>query len=82
LYAKSAEAFFSELLVQDAQNAAEADHPAEIWAQPMPPFPVEDGFVSGVLKDESGKFNLNNLVDAQDKVDENAKAWFEQLLVS
>lgn len=81
LYAKSAEAFFSELLVQDAQNAAEADHPAEIWAQPMPPFPVEDGFVSGVLKDESGKFNLNNLVDAQDKVDENAKAWFEQLLV-
>ena len=44
LYAKSAEAFFSELLVDDAQNAAEVDHLQETWAKPMPAFPVEDGF--------------------------------------
>ena len=63
LYAKSAEAFFSELLVDDANNAGAVDHLQENWAKPMPAFPVEDGFVSGTLQDESGKFNLNSLVN-------------------
>ena len=26
------------------------------WAQPMPAFPVDDGYVSGIVQDESGKF--------------------------
>lgn len=60
LYAKSAEAFFSELLIQDNDNSSSIDHLQENWAKPMPPFPVEDGSVSGKLLDESGKFNLNN----------------------
>lgn len=81
LYAKSAEAFFSELLVQDAENSPDVDHLAESWAQPMPPFPVEDGFVSGTLRDESGKFNLNNLVNADGTPNPAAQFWFEQLLV-
>jgi len=81
LYAKSAEAFFSELLVDDAQNAAEVDHLQETWAKPMPAFPVEDGFVSGRLEDESGKFNLNALVKSDKKPNEAAKLWFEKLLV-
>ena len=81
LYAKSAEAFFSELLVDDAQNTAEVDHLQETWAKPMPAFPVEDGFVSGRLEDESGKFNLNALVKSDKKPNEAAKLWFEKLLV-
>lgn len=81
LYAKSAEAFFSELLVDDAQNTAEVDHLQETWAKPMPTFPVEDGFVSGRLEDESGKFNLNALVKSDKKPNEAAKLWFEKLLV-
>ncbi len=81
LYAKSAEAFFSELLVDDAQNAAEVDHLQETWVKPMPAFPVEDGFVSGRLEDESGKFNLNALVKSDKKPNEAAKLWFEKLLV-
>lgn len=80
IYAKSAEAFFSELLVDDAENAAEVDHLQETWAQPMPAFPVEDGYVSGIIQDESGKFNLNSLVTAEGTVNENAKAWFELIL--
>lgn len=80
MYAKSAEAFFSELLVDDANNAAETDHLNETWAQPMPAFPVEDGHVSGWLEDESGKFNLNSLVNESGQVNENAKAWFELIL--
>lgn len=81
LYAKSAEAFFSELLVDDAENAGEVDHLQENWAKPMPAFPVEDGFVSGTLQDESGKFNLNSLVNKDGIPNPQAKAWFEKLLV-
>ncbi|ENX34025.1 hypothetical protein F889_02689 [Acinetobacter colistiniresistens] len=81
LYAKSAEAFFSELLIQDSDNGGTIDHLQENWAKPMPPFPVEDGFVSGRLIDESGKFNLNNLVKADgNQVDDSARRWFEKLL--
>ncbi|QNH52810.1 type II secretion system minor pseudopilin GspK [Acinetobacter venetianus] len=80
LYAKSAETFFSELLIQDSDNGSSIDHLQENWAKPMPPFSVEDGAVSGRLLDESGKFNLNNLVKSDGKVDEAAKRWFEKLL--
>ncbi len=47
----------------------------------MPTFPVEDGSVSGRLLDESGKFNLNNLTNGEGMVNEDAKSWFERLLV-
>ncbi len=81
LYAKSAEAFASELLVQDSNSGGGADYLQETWAQPMPPFPVEDGMVSGRLEDESGKFNLNDLVGADGtRVNEDAKKFFELLL--
>ncbi|AXY60313.1 type II secretion system minor pseudopilin GspK [Acinetobacter sp. WCHAc010052] len=80
-YAKSAESFFSELLVDDAENAGEVDHLQETWAKPMPAFPVDDGYVAGILRDESGKFNLNSLVDKSGKVNAQAKNWFEKLLV-
>lgn len=80
LYAKSAEAFFLELLQDDLQNAGEIDHLQENWAKPMPAFPVEDGFVSGVLQDESGKFNLNSLIQDNGTPNLKAKAWFEKLL--
>ena len=72
---------FSELLIQDANNAGGVDHLKETWAQPMPTFPVEDGSVSGRLLDESGKFNLNNLTNGEGMVNEDAKSWFERLLV-
>ena len=81
LYAKSAEAFFSELLVDDADNAGAVDSLQENWAKPMPAFPVEDGFVSGVLQDESGKFNLNSLVNDEGVPNPQAKLWFEKLLL-
>lgn len=81
LYAKSAEAFFSELLIQDSDNGSSIDHLQENWAKPMPSFPLEDGSVSGKLLDESGKFNLNNLVKADgNQVDDSARRWFEKLL--
>lgn len=81
LYAKSAEAFFSELLIDDAENAGDIDHLQENWAKPMPAFPVEDGLVAGTLEDQSGKFNLNSLVSADGTPNPQAKAWFEKLLL-
>ena len=81
LYAKSAEAFFLELLVDDANNAGAVDYLQENWAKPMPAFPVEDGFVSGTLQDESGKFNLNSLVNDEGVPNPQAKLWFEKLLL-
>lgn len=81
LYAKSAEAFFIELLQLDAENAANVDHRQETWALPLPAFPVENGTISGVIQDESGKFNLNNLLKKDGTPNEAAKLWFERLLV-
>lgn len=80
LYAKVQKPF-SELLIQDANNAGGVDHLKETWAQPMPPFSIEEGSVSGRLLDESGKFNLNNLTNGEGIVNEDAKSWFERLLV-
>lgn len=80
-YAKSAEAFFSELLIQDSQNSPNNDNLQEVWAKPMPVFPVEGGFITGTLKDESGKFNLNSLFTIDGKVNEENKAYFERILV-
>lgn len=81
LYAKSAETFFMQLLKDDLEHSPDIDHLNENWAQPMPAFPIENGMVSGRLIDESGKFNLNSLVNADDSVNEAAKLWFEQLLL-
>ncbi|NAR72812.1 type II secretion system minor pseudopilin GspK [Acinetobacter haemolyticus] len=80
LYAKSAEAFFAELLIQDNESGKNIDYLQESWAKPMPAFPVEDGYVSGRLVDESGKFNLNNLLKSDGSVDDSARRWFERLL--
>lgn len=61
IYAKSGEYFLSELLINDARNSKNNDNLSEQWAQPLPPFPVEDGTVTGRLLDQSARFNLNNL---------------------
>ena len=81
LYAKSAEAFFSELLIDDAKNAAKVDHLQETWAQPMPPFPVDGGVVMGRLEDQNAKFNLNSLLQANgEQVNPAAQAWLMRIL--
>ena len=81
LYAKSAESFFQEILLNDAKNAGSVDHLNENWAKPMPAFPIDGGFLTGVLQDESGKFNINSLLKKDDSINEVAKAWFEKILV-
>ena len=64
---------FSELLIQDANNAGGIDHLKGKLGSANATFPIEDGAVSGRLLDESGKFNLNNLTTNEGKVNEAAK---------
>lgn len=79
VYAKSGEYFLSELLINDAKNSKNNDNLSEQWAQPLPPFPVEDGMVSGRLLDQSSRFNLNNLYH-DGAPDKEAFEFFERLL--
>lgn len=44
------------------QHSRPVDALDDQWAQPIAALPVERALVSGVIADEQGKFNLNNLV--------------------
>lgn len=50
------------VLAEDARSAGDVDSLREGWAQPIAALPVERAVVSGLVEDEQGKFNLNNLV--------------------
>ena len=51
------------LLARDLTvNNNNIDHLGEVWAQPIPPFPVEDGVILFRVSDAQGLFNLNSLV--------------------
>ncbi len=53
------------VLKDDAKQPATQKYDAltELWAQPMPPYPVGEGLVSIEIKDEAGKIDVNRLGD-------------------
>lgn len=77
--ALGAEAWAAEVLREDREDS-QTDHPAERWAQPIPPLPVDGGTIRGGLEDMQGRFNLNNLLAADGSVDDASVARFERLL--
>lgn len=77
--ALGAEAWAVEVLSDDQQES-QTDHLAESWAQPIPPLPVDGGSVRGRVEDLQGRFNLNNLANAQGQADEANIVRFERLL--
>jgi general secretion pathway protein K len=48
------------VLADDARNN-NTDHLGEIWAQKLPPLPVEGGTILATIEDAQGRFNLNSL---------------------
>ncbi len=78
-YALAGENLFGALLIASAQDNANVDSAQSIWAKPIPPYPVEDGSITGKLVDQSGKFNLNNLYH-NGQTDAVALAYFKRLL--
>lgn len=77
--ALGAEAWAIEVLRQDREDS-QTDHLGERWAQPIPPLPVDGGAVRGALEDMQGRFNLNNLLTDEGKVNDAEVARFERLL--
>jgi general secretion pathway protein K len=79
--ALGAEAWAIEVLKEDYEDSPDSDHLAEGWAQPLPPLPVDGGEVRGAVEDMQGRFNVNNLVDANGAVDPDSVERFGQLLL-
>jgi general secretion pathway protein K len=49
------------VLAFDARTSA-YDHASEAWATKVPPTKVEEGEIAGAITDESGKWNLNDML--------------------
>ncbi|MFZ2509290.1 MAG: type II secretion system minor pseudopilin GspK [Steroidobacteraceae bacterium] len=79
LLALGAEAWAAEVLRKDREDS-KTDHPGERWAQPIPPLPVDGGTIRGALEDMQGRFNLNNLLGNDGRVNDDQVRRFERLL--
>lgn len=66
LYAHGIEEWAGHILRRDREEGAR-DHLGEDWARTLPAMPVEGGQLTGSLEDLQGRFNLNNLLDAEGK---------------
>ena len=81
MYALGAEAWSIRILSEDAEDNS-VDHPGEPWATDLPPLPIDGGAIDGGLEDLQGRFNLNNLVDANGEIDPAVVEQFQRLLGS
>jgi len=78
--ALGAESWARLILSQDA-NDTPTDHLGEIWAQELPPLPIDGGGeVFGSLEDLEGRFNINNLIDRRGRVHRESLERFQRLL--
>lgn len=65
--ARSAVSAGEAVLKDDLRFSNRYDGLDELWAYPVPEYPLGDGVLSGSITDEAGKFNLNSLVDNNGK---------------
>jgi len=75
-----AEDWKKKFIAKSQGHNVDVDSRDETWAKKLPPLPIEGGQVAGVITDAQGRFNVNDLVDAQGKVDPVAVARFKRLL--
>lgn len=66
-------------LKDDKQNSNRYDALTELWASPIPPIPLGDGFVFAEIIDEGRKINLNSLITGNDKADDFTKKQIRRL---
>ena len=73
------------IILRDDANNSSTDHLGEIWAAEFPVLPIESdtiqGAVQGGLEDLQGRFNINNLIDENGDVDQEAFEQFQRLLL-
>lgn len=53
---------WARAVLADDAGAGNIDYPGEMWAQPLPAIPLENGELTGAIEDQQGLFNLNDLV--------------------
>jgi general secretion pathway protein K len=80
LLMQGAEAWAADILRQDQVDSPESDNLSEAWAIELPPLPVDGGTITGRLEDLQGRFNLNNVINAQGREDQIGRQQFERLL--
>ena len=77
--ALGAESWVVGILHQDLEDS-EIDHLGEIWAMDLPGFPIDGGDVTGAIQDLQGRFNINNLIDENGRIEEKSLERFRRLL--
>jgi general secretion pathway protein K len=77
--ALGAESWIMNILRQDLEDG-QTDHLGELWASDLPPLPIDNGEVYGIIEDLQGRFNVNNLVDNNGNIDTEALEQFRRLL--
>jgi general secretion pathway protein K len=77
-YATGAEGW-ARVLLRRAGQENPVDALDQAWAQPLPMMPVEGGAMQGQIRDEQGRFNLNNLLDGPE-ANPAAVSQFQRLL--
>lgn len=55
---------WARAVLADDLSSSTTDHEQELWTARLPPIPLDDGEIQGVIEDRQGLFNLNNLVRA------------------
>ena len=78
--AMGAESWLASILRQDLEDS-QTDHLGEIWASDLPGLPIDGGEVFGSVEDLQGRFNLNNLIGQDGRVDEASLEQFRRLLL-
>lgn len=77
--ALGAESWIINILHQDLEDS-QIDHLGELWASDLPPLPVDNGEVFGSIEDLQGRFNINNLIDNEGRVEQESLEQFRRLL--
>jgi len=82
--AASGERFAAALLYRDRKEALRenSDSLDDDWAQTIPPVPIDNAAIQGCIIDMQGRFNLNNLIDAEGRAAPNYVAQFARLLTT
>lgn len=81
--ALGAESWIRNILRDDSIDS-DSDHLGELWASDLPGLPVDNGSVQGAvlgnIEDLQGRFNVNNLIDANGDIDTVVLEQFKRLL--
>jgi general secretion pathway protein K len=79
VFALGVEGWAQQELIRDKRNS-QIDFLGEDWAQHLPPIAVEGAVVTGHVEDMQARFNLNNLVDNNGRVNILDMQRFQSLL--